>query len=133
MGLIFMMIHHLGHHQLAQYPSILAALRRQLPICLPSYSGEYSIKSASSPALCALLRANINILASSDGSVRLNLLSASSRWLFWVNNRDIPENVEVGRDIEVDQHDHMPASPIMILLAGTTLAHGWLSTLSSYH
>ena len=104
-------------HSTADQPSAFNAIVGNLPI-----------KAASFPVLCDLLRASVDIFASSDGSVRSDLLSASSGWLFWVHLRKIPEHIVTHRDLEVDQRD----SPIMILLAGTTLAHGRLSTLSSY-
>ena len=66
--------------------------------------------------------------ASSDGSVRLDLLSASSGWLFLIELGNIPAHVEVGHAIDVVAYE----PPIMALLAGTTLAHGRLSTLTSY-
>jgi len=103
-------------HSTADQPSAFDAIVGNLPI-----------KSASFSTLCDLLLASVDIFGSSDGSVRSDLLSAASGWLFWVHLRDIPEHVEAYRDLEDDQRD----SPIMVLLAGTTLAHGRLSTLLS--
>ena len=82
--------------------------------------GNIPIKSATFPILIALLRAGVKLSASSDGLVRLDLLSAGSGWLFWIELDKIPAHVEVGHAIDVVTH----GPPIMALLAGTTLAHG---------
>jgi len=104
-------------HSTADHPSAFNAIVGNIPN-----------KSASFLTLCDLLRAFVDISGSSDGSICIDLLSAASGWLFWVNLRDIPEHVAAYRDLEVEQQD----SPILVLLAGTTLAHGRLSTLLSY-
>ena len=104
-------------HSTANHPSAFEAIVGNIPI-----------KSATFPILIALLRAGVKLSASSDGSVRLDLLSAGSGWLFWIELDQFPAHMEVGRAINVVTHE----PPIMVLLAGTTLAHGRLSTLSSY-
>jgi len=60
--------------------------------------------------------------------VHFDLLSAGTGWLYWIEHDNIPSHVEVGCAINVNTHE----SPIIFLLAGTTLAHGRLWTLSSY-
>jgi len=104
-------------HSTATHPSAFKAIVGNLPI-----------KSATFPVLIALLQAGVKVSASSDGSARPDLLSAGPGWLFWIKLENIPAHVEVGCAIDVITHE----PPIMALLAGTTLAHGRLSTLSSY-
>ena len=132
MELISLTTHHLSHHQWTPtHGKISCFLKHSTadqPSAFDAIVGHLPIKSASFSILCDLLWASLDIFGSSDGSVRSDLLSAASGWLFWVHLRNIPEHVAVYRDLEVEQRD----SPILVLLAGNTLAHGRLSTLSSY-
>eukprot|EP00816_Leptocylindrus_hargravesii_P006321 CAMPEP_0196825614 /NCGR_PEP_ID=MMETSP1362-20130617/93155_1 /TAXON_ID=163516 /ORGANISM="Leptocylindrus danicus, Strain CCMP1856" /LENGTH=140 /DNA_ID=CAMNT_0042206069 /DNA_START=1343 /DNA_END=1762 /DNA_ORIENTATION=+ len=90
------------HHSNASHPSVFKAIVGNLPI-----------KSATFPILIALLQAGVMLSASLDGSVRLDLLSASSGWLFLIELGNIPAHVEVGHAIDVVTHE----PPIMALLA----------------
>ena len=77
----------------------------------------------------ALLQAGCKISASSDGLVRKDLMSASAGWLFWVELTKVPAEVEREVPCDVEAYE---GSSIVVLLSDTTLAHGRLSTLSSY-
>ena len=66
------------------------------------------------------------IFASTDGSVRTDLRSASAGWLFWSVADDA--NFHMPTD-----DDDAPASPFVVLTCGTKIVHGHFDSISSYH
>ena len=71
------------------------------PSAFDAIVGDLPIESASFPLLVALLREGVKISASADGTVRLDLVSAGSGWLFWIALANIPAHMDVERYVDV--------------------------------
>ena len=75
--------------------------------------------------LCNLLLNETPIFASTDGSVRADLKSTSTGWLFWSVADDANFRM-------LTAAADAPASPIVVRTYGAKIVHGFFDSIASY-